>query len=258
MKDLGIRVFSGAIGLMLLLAVLYMGGIFLSAGVFIISIIALREFYRALRNYGRLPCEMIGYVSAVIMLLDFHYDLGILALIITTAIIMLLSRTVLVEKFDIIDAAITIAGILYIPFLLYHIILLDSKTALWVVFLISFGTDTFAYLVGSKVGKRKLCPTISPKKSVEGSIGGIAGALIITILFGVIADISPLWSLGILAIAGSAISQLGDLAASRIKRLTNIKDFGRIMPGHGGMLDRFDSVIFTAPVVYYYMLYFLR
>lgn len=257
MKDFGIRVASGAIGLMLLLAVLYFGGIILSIGLLIVSIIALRELFRAVQTLGKKPCAKIGYFYTVLILVSFYFDLNYISLIIASMIIITLSKTVLFKDFDIVDAAITIAGVFYIPFLLYHIILLEGTPFLWTVFLISFGTDTFAYLVGSKIGKKRLCPDISPKKSVEGSIGGILGSVILTVSYGAVSGIDPLYSLGVLAILGSILSQIGDLTASRIKRLAKIKDFGRIMPGHGGMLDRFDSVIFSAPVVYYYMLYFL-
>lgn len=258
MKDLGIRVVSGAIGLVLLLAVLFIGGPTLGIGLLIVSTIALKEFYRALKKLGRRPLDLAGYASAVLLLASFYYQLGIADLIISALILLLLLTTVLSRGRDIIDAAITLTGVIYIPYLLYHILLMDGRPIMLVVFLIAFGTDTFAYIIGSKFGKKRLCPEISPKKSVEGAIGGIIGSILVTLIYGAFYEIGPLWSLGILALVGSILSQLGDLSASRIKRITGIKDFGSIMPGHGGMLDRFDSVIFTAPVVFYYMQYFLR
>lgn len=258
MKDLGIRVASGAIGLVLLLSVLFIGGPALGIGLLIVSTIALKEFYSALKKLGRRPFDLAGYISAVLLLASFYYHLEIADLIISALILLLLSTTVLSRRHDIIDAAVTLTGVIYIPYLLYHILLMDGRPIMLVVFLIAFGTDTFAYIIGSKFGKKRLCPEISPKKSVEGAIGGIIGSILVTLIYGAFYGIGPLWSLGILALVGSVLSQLGDLSASRIKRITGIKDFGSIMPGHGGMLDRFDSVIFTAPVVFYYMQYFLR
>lgn len=184
MKDLGIRVASGAIGLILLLAALYFGGSILSIGLLIVSIIALRELYRAVQTIGRKPCAIIGYFYTIFILLAFYFDIDHISMIIASMIVVTLSKTVLFKNFDIVDAAITVAGVIYIPFLLYHILLLEGTPFLWTVFLISFGTDTFAYIVGSKIGKKRLCPDISPKKSVEGSVGGILGSIILTISYG--------------------------------------------------------------------------
>jgi phosphatidate cytidylyltransferase len=254
--DLGVRLISGIIGLALLIGVLLLGGYYLGFSILILSIIALREFYNAVGKMGVNPLEMVGYAATVLLFLanyfvDISYDL-----IISILLLISLAATVIIKEKNIKDSAITLIGVLYIPFLLFHILRLEGSVYLWLVFLIAFGTDTFAYLVGSKVGKRKLCPEISPKKSVEGAIGGIVGSIVVTVVYSLFYEISPLWSVATLAFVGSIISQLGDLTASRIKRAAGIKDYGRIMPGHGGMLDRFDSIIFTTPVVYYYAYYF--
>jgi phosphatidate cytidylyltransferase len=127
---------------------------------------------------------------------------------------------------------------------------------LWLPFLTAWFTDTFAYFVGVYMGKVKLCPKISPKKTVEGAFGGIIGSVALSILSGFVIN-----SLGVdidiihFVITGflcGIASEIGDLAASYTKRYTGIKDFGNIIPGHGGVLDRFDSILFTAPVIYYY------
>lgn len=126
----------------------------------------------------------------------------------------------------------------------------DNNYVVWLIFIIAWSTDTFAYFIGLLFGKNKLAPIISPKKTIEGAIGGIAGCAVSTFVFSIIfipemANISILFG-----IFGSIISQLGDLNASMIKRNNEIKDFGNIIPGHGGILDRFDSILFTAPYVY--------
>ena len=126
-----------------------------------------------------------------------------------------------------------------------------------VIFIIAWGTDTFAYLSGSLFGKTKLCPKLSPKKTVEGSLGGILGAIILTLIYAKYFGVFPVWKFVLLSLIGSIIAQIGDLTASKIKRLTGIKDFGFIMPGHGGVLDRFDSILFTAPFIYYFVNFFL-
>lgn len=256
MGDLGVRLISGIIGLALLVGVLLLGGSYLSFSILILSLVALREFYNAVRKMGVNPFEIIGYAATVLLFISNSFAIISFDFIVSSTMLISLAATVLTKESDIKDSAMTITGIIYIPFLLFHIINLEGSVFLWVIFLIAFGTDTFAYLVGSKFGKRKLCPEISPKKSVEGAIGGIVGSIVVTVIYSLYAGISPLWSAATLAFFGSIISQLGDLTASRIKRAAGIKDYGRIMPGHGGMLDRFDSIIFTAPVVYYYAYYF--
>jgi len=125
----------------------------------------------------------------------------------------------------------------------------------WLVFICSWGCDTCAYSVGMTLGKHKLAPVLSPKKSVEGAIGGILGAALIGALYVLAvnhwagAELSVL-NFAIIGGVGGAISQIGDLSASAVKRFHNIKDYGNLIPGHGGILDRFDSVIFTAPIIY--------
>ncbi len=118
----------------------------------------------------------------------------------------------------------------------------------------AWGSDTFAYFVGVRFGKHKLAPRISPKKTIEGSVGGVIGAVVL--MMGAVALFNhhsaidlPYWVAALLGACGAVVGQLGDLAFSVIKRQNGIKDYGRIFPGHGGVLDRFDSVIFVAPVV---------
>lgn len=120
------------------------------------------------------------------------------------------------------------------------------------------GNDTFAYFTGVLIGKHKMAPVLSPKKSVEGAIGGIAGATILGIIYGSIVSTrmsevigSPVLTFAVASCVGAILAIVGDLAASAIKRNYNVKDYGKLIPGHGGILDRFDSVIFTAPIVYW-------
>ena len=133
----------------------------------------------------------------------------------------------------------------------------------WLIFLCSWGSDTCAYCVGVLIGKHKMAPKLSPKKSVEGAVGGIVGTILLTILYGwIFMEQMGLTFKYVLILAGisgvgAVISMIGDLAASAIKRNYDVKDFGKLIPGHGGILDRFDSVIFTAPMVYYLAKLFL-
>ena len=121
---------------------------------------------------------------------------------------------------------------------------------IYLVFIIAFSTDTFAYFVGSSIGKHKLIPKVSPNKSIEGSIGGVLGCLILTLIYFKYINL-PISIVAVLFIIVASISgQVGDLIASKIKRVTGIKDYAKILPGHGGILDRFDSTILVIPFVY--------
>lgn len=150
---------------------------------------------------------------------------------------------------------------LYAPIMLSYIYLTrnleDGIYLVWLIFISSWICDTCAYLVGMLIGKHKMAPKLSPKKSVEGAIGGVAGAFLVGVLYGYVLahfrflELENILLIGVIAGIGGIISQVGDLAASAIKRNFSIKDYGNLIPGHGGIMDRFDSVMFTAPMVYY-------
>jgi phosphatidate cytidylyltransferase len=175
------------------------------------------------------------------------------------------------EKRDLLQGMATITGVFYINFLAFHIVLVDDmftkvlpvgkfwfsglNSYVWIIVLAAFGTDIFAYFTGKLFGKHKLCPSISPKKTVEGSIGGIIGSVILCGLFGWFFIPEGFVNCIIIGFAGSIISQIGDLSASVMKRKIGIKDWGTLIPGHGGVLDRIDSMLFTAPLVFYFLLF---
>ncbi|MDR3225692.1 MAG: phosphatidate cytidylyltransferase [Clostridiales Family XIII bacterium] len=123
----------------------------------------------------------------------------------------------------------------------------------WLVIFTAFATDIFAYFVGYKWGKHKLAPVLSPKKTVEGSIGGIVGSVLVCGVFGYFAMPEFLVHCIIIGALGGVVSQAGDITASAIKRRLGLKDYGNLIPGHGGLLDRIDSILFTAPFVYLYL-----
>jgi len=155
----------------------------------------------------------------------------------------------------------TVFAFLYAPVMLSYIYrtrcLENGKYIVWFIFISSWMCDTSAYVVGMLIGKHKMAPRLSPKKSIEGGIGGIVGAALVGLLYGWflgksgIMEASHLFVYPLIAAVGAVISQIGDLAASAVKRHYDIKDYGKLIPGHGGILDRFDSAIFTAPIVYY-------
>ena len=158
-------------------------------------------------------------------------------------------------KKNVIDIAITFFSIFYIAISLDFIVLTINSFErgsiyVWTIFIVAFLTDIFAYFAGKLFGKHKLVPKVSPKKTIEGSIGGILGSTIGCIVFGYLFNLD-LMAMIVIGSIGSVIAQFGDLFASSIKRYVGIKDYGKLIPGHGGILDRFDSVILVAPFVYY-------
>lgn len=254
-----IRIVSGIIGGLLLFLILITGGLILDIAVLIVSLIAIHEFSNALEKINNLkPLSIMNYLLAISLFVinlmnNFELVQPILFLYSITLFIIL----VLNVDFSPLDISVTLFEGVYIVFFLFHVSLLNGSNLIWLIFVFSIATDTFAYFIGIKFGKRKLSPQLSPKKTIEGSIGGIAGSLLATMVFVWIQDTGHILELGLLSVICSVMSQIGDLTASRMKRLAGIKDYGNIMPGHGGVLDRFDSVLFTAPIVYYYMYFFV-
>ncbi len=154
--------------------------------------------------------------------------------------------------------AASVFSFLYAPVMLSFIELTRMREgglyAVWVILICSWGSDTFAYVVGKWIGRKKIFPKLSPKKSLEGCIGGVLGAALLGGIYGRFAVGQTARDMGIFALVcalGAIVSMVGDLAASAIKRNKGIKDYGKLIPGHGGIMDRFDSVIVTAPIVYF-------
>jgi phosphatidate cytidylyltransferase len=166
-----------------------------------------------------------------------------------------------------IDWAWTFAGILYVSWLLSYLVALrgldNGRSWIFLAIFTTFGTDSTAFFVGSIMGKHKLAPTVSPKKTWEGAIGGLLGAVAVSLLFLLPTPVQlnaylDWWQLVILALLISIFGQLGDLVESLLKRNTNVKDSGKLFPGHGGALDRIDSVVFAVVVVYYWVLWLIH
>lgn len=258
------RVISAIIGLPLILAALYFGGKSLIILIFLLSIVGLYEYFNAFKNIGFKLSTWIGYLGTIAYycLIILNKNSVVSFSLILFIIIILLFFDVIKRNNAIIDAALTILGIIYIPCMFSNIIFLQNgingKAVVWLPFLTAWLSDTFAYFTGITFGKNKLCPKISPKKTIEGSLGGILGSVISSLIAGIIFNnlgfSISLIHYGIIGVLSGAMGQIGDLFASSIKRFCKIKDYGNIIPGHGGILDRFDSILFTAPTVYFYLI----
>lgn len=278
------RFFSGAWLVALLAVGLVVGGWVLLALLLITSLTGVRELYQAVgtkretipsSRYDALA--LCGYISTVLLYAVIGLKLGYMWILLTIFVCVLMSMTVYVVKYpayEPIDIMSTIFGVVYIPLMLATIYLLRQSSfgewKVWMVFICSWVCDTCAYCVGSLIGKHKMAPVLSPKKSIEGAVGGVVGSILASGLFAVafynLAGKDAVFtgdvvkSLPVLVIIymlaaffGSVFSQIGDLCASAIKRHYAIKDYGTIIPGHGGVLDRFDSSIVTAPMIFIFM-----
>jgi len=261
---LKIRVLSAILGIPLILFVLYFKGPLLYLFVSAVSLVGLYEYYRAMNNVSIKTNRILGYISVIVYYLMFLMPITFdrPGFLVVFSIMLLFTYEILAQKHNITEIAITLMGIVYIPFLFSHLLFIEKlyygHIILWLPFLTAWFTDTFAYFVGMSMGKVKLSPRISPKKTVEGAIGGIIGSVVLSTVAGFLinsfgADIKIIHFVITGFLCGIA-SELGDLAASYIKRYTGIKDFGNLIPGHGGILDRFDSILFTAPIIYYYFI----
>jgi len=251
------RILSGLI-MLPLLVILYLGGYVLFAACFIIGIMAVREFYNGFEAMDIKPNFAIACVAAVALYVVELVGGGAEWYMLWSFAVVLASLLYLfnIENRKLEDAMATITGIFYVVFFSFHVTLVD-RTAygilIWLVVITAFGTDIMAYFTGFALGKHKLCPKISPKKTIEGSIGGILGSVILSGVFGYFFVSEILLHCMIIGVLGGVVSQFGDLTASIFKRKMGIKDYGNLIPGHGGILDRFDSVLFTGPMVYYYI-----
>ncbi|NLY82641.1 MAG: phosphatidate cytidylyltransferase [Clostridiales bacterium] len=257
------RVLSGLVMVPLILIIYFGGYVLLTAG-FILSFIAVREFYNGFTNVGIKPSYNIAYI-ALIALFAIHMfmpgNMNIISLWLVLVVMAGLIYGMDVVNRGISDGMATVIGIIYVIFFLSHIIFIDNlgeySILIWLVIITSFSTDIFAYFSGYLFGKHKLAPNLSPKKTIEGAIGGALGSIIFSGLFGYLVVPRLLIHCIIIGLIGGICSQFGDLTASALKRKMDVKDYGNLIPGHGGIMDRFDSVIFMSPIIYYYIIFII-
>lgn len=260
------RVLSGIVLGVITISSLLLGGIYMFGICLAISVIGLAEYYKVVGLQKNI-LGIIGYictVSCYAYLFAGHSEILLFCLIIT-AMAMLAAYVFTFPDNNIENVVKAFFGVIYVPVMLSYIyqtrMMVHGEYMAWLIFICSWGNDTFAYFTGVLFGKHKLAPELSPKKTIEGAIGGIVGACAVGAVFGFLIQgyIGEQVTL-IFAVAsaiGAIFAVFGDLAASAVKRNYNVKDYGKIIPGHGGILDRYDSVIFTAPVIYW-VLYFIN
>lgn len=256
------RLISGIILLILAFIAVYKGGYTLLSSLFLISMIGLREFYKAVKVTGAM--EKLGYFLGIGYYLLLVFTVSDKYVFLASVLSMMLFMLLYVFSFPKYKTGEMMAayfGILYVPGMLSFLFFTRQLEAglyvVWLIFISSWMSDTCAYCVGVLIGKHPMAPTLSPKKSIEGAIGGIVGSALtggiygawVTKYMGAKGGIVSMFAF--IGAIGSIMSQVGDLTASGIKREHKLKDYGNLIPGHGGILDRFDSVIVTAPIIYF-------
>ena len=280
-KDSGLKhsfwVRFGSSTVLMIITILSMvfGGYVLFGVLFAITLIGLFELYRVV-GVQKSAAGIVGYLAAAALyfsVMECTQELGIitgcnlvggtLPVIIGVFTVLLLAVYVLAfPKFNSEQITMVFFGFFYVALTISYIYRLRISDAgaysVWLIFISSWGADTMAYLTGILIGKHKIAPVLSPKKTVEGCIGGVVGATLIGLIYSLIFkdDLSkvydnPVLLFTIVSAVASVVSMIGDMAASAIKRNKDIKDYGSLIPGHGGILDRFDSVIFVAPIIYF-------
>lgn len=260
-----VRLFSSVVGLIIFFWVMMSGKLVLNVAVTVISFMALLEMYISMRLYKHIPIMIISILAA------FAFTFGELAsgnsylseIIYVYVFLSFLYFVLYRKKIKLVDLTSVFFVTFFICYFFANIVyvrhLPHGKHLVWIIFISSWISDSFAYFTGKLFGKHKLLPVVSPKKTIEGSIGGLVFCVLANIIYGFMMSSRfsvNFVSLTILSVILGIVAQFGDLVMSAIKRDIGVKDFGNIIPGHGGILDRFDSVLFVAPAAYMFLQYF--
>ena len=262
------RLISGIVMVIVALATMWLGGSYLAGILLLISLAGYRELTKAQKvntaEKGFNGLEIAGLAGVVLYYAVMYIWQDTTLLLMGIVLVFMAEMFLYVVLFPRYQAQQVVAAVfsfLYAPVMLSFIYMTRASQLgiylVWLILISSWGCDTCAYCVGKLIGKKKVFPVLSPHKSLEGCIGGVAGAALLGGLYAyfviepVIPDQKVLWVIVFISAVGALFSMVGDLAASAIKRNYDIKDYGKILPGHGGIMDRFDSVIVTAPMIYF-------
>ena len=262
------RVLTALIGLPVLVSAIWFGSLSLTALVLVAAALGVREFYRLTPPGVGTLSTGLGVIWVAAMVLGAQAASSPVNFLEISAVIWLIGAFVAILWLIALYAGsryltagiYTLAGPVYVGFLLSHALVLreaggtPDSGRLWLLLalLVTFATDTGAFFVGRTVGRHRMAPKISPAKTWEGAAGGFAAATGAAIALGLLLDLGiVLWQVAVIGATVGVVSQLGDLLESALKRLSNVKDAGSIIPGHGGILDRLDSMVISLPAVYY-------
>lgn len=257
------RVLSAIIGIPLLLGIIYAGGFYIQGFFIILGLVALFEFYRMMSVASFVPVKIPGYLLLILFMLSPLCLEQLPEVILLLLIPILFYAVFYYPKVNINSIALSFFGAFYIGFLLsFGLRMADLRYSFWIILLsllLTWASDIGGYFAGTIWGKHKMAPLLSPNKTWEGSIGGVILTILVPFVF---AYFSEFTSLGfayalLLGITASIAAQIGDLFMSSVKRNFGVKDTGNILPGHGGVLDRFDSYLLVLPIVYYFYIYII-
>lgn len=268
------RLMSSVVLVVLSLFTIFAGGYFLGAVLLFLALTAYRELSKAckLEEKGKTALlNIIGYIGIIAyyaLMVFVENRIYLFLALITILVAFMFVYVFTFPKYKAEQIMCSFFCVAYAPVMLSFIYMVRSLPygiyTVWMIFISSWICDTCAYVVGMLFGKHKLAPILSPKKSIEGALGGIAGSALVGAFYGyfvvepAISEQQVTWVFLLISMVGAVISQVGDLAASAIKRNHDIKDYGKLIPGHGGVMDRFDSVIFTAPMIYFLAVLLIR
>lgn len=266
------RLLTALVAVPVIFACTYFGGLWFFALVAVIAVISINEFYNLMKKKGFSPYYTLGNIFSLGIIVFVHNTINhpnwepASAAILTAAVICCFLAGIFIKRSAHATAniSITLLGVLYIGWLFGYLVLLRALTLhgefLFLLMFAIWTADTLAYFVGKSFGRRQLSPYISPKKTIEGAVAGLAGAVMAAVIFGAAyeqalypANLAHYIIIGIFV---GIVAQLSDLSESLVKRDAGAKDSSNIVPGHGGVLDRMDSFIFTAPLLYYYVIMF--
>lgn len=261
------RCISGVVLAIIALVTMFLGGPVLAVVLLLTSMTAYHELTKALsvnrEKKGYNALEIIGTLGIVLYYLAVYFGSDTMRLMCIVGVFMaeMFWYVITFPKYEASQVVSGIFSFLYAPVMLSFIYLTRSTEygiyLVWLILISSWVCDTCAYFVGVTIGKKRIFPILSPKKSLEGCIGGVVGSAIVGGLYAffivesAIPDQKVMWIIVFISAVGAIMSMVGDLAASAIKRNHNIKDYGNLIPGHGGIMDRFDSMIVTAPMIYF-------
>lgn len=262
------RLLSGIVLVLLMIGILFFGGYVTGVFTLLLSLGGMFELFRIYKLHDT-PLGIVGYLAAAgyYFLLFSDNQKFIMPFIMGFCLVILAVYVIRFPVYTDREVTVVIFGFLYVTVMLsYFYLIRELKyggALIVLVFVCSWVNDTCAYCAGVTMGKHKMSPKLSPKKSIEGLVGGIAGSALVGAGYGIFFNANvyelnnaPLM-FAIIGALGALVSVIGDLTASAIKRNNDIKDYGTLIPGHGGILDRFDSIIFVAPIIYYLLIYMI-
>ncbi len=257
-ESLGLRVASAAVAIPLLLLLVWLGSLWLAAAAGLVTAVGALEYYRLLTDKVARPLMALGLLWALLFIIDGHRggDLVVLLVTVGPPLLLVLSLPFHRQGSLLKGWLLATGGPLYLGLTLSHALLLRQLDGgdrwLALALFTAFATDTAAYLVGRMVGRHRLAPRISPGKTWEGAAAGLVGGTIAAMALVVLLDLpAHVWQAALIGAGVGIVSQAGDLLESSLKRYAQAKDAGRLIPGHGGLLDRLDSVVPSLVLVYY-------